>query len=95
LSAELGIAIVDSKFRSEGYGTDALTLAVEYAFNDLKLRLIGLTVFPSNTLAIKAYTKVGFNNVEVLEKSWMMPSGEQMDMILMELKKDEWIAAQL
>ena len=95
LSAELGIAIVDSKFRSEGYGTDALGLAVEYAFNDMKLLLIGLTVFPSNTRAIKTYTKVGFNNVAVLEKSWMMPSGEQMDMILMELKKDEWIAAQL
>jgi len=95
LSAELGIAIMDSKFRSEGYGIDALGLAVEYAFNDMKLLLIGLTVFPSNTRAIKAYTKVGFNNVEVLEKSWTMPSGEQMDMILMELKKDEWITAQL
>jgi len=95
LSAELGIAIVDSKFRSEGYGTDALALAVEYAFSNLKLLLVGLTVFPSNTRAIKSYTKVGFNNVEVLEKSWVMPSGEQTDMILMELKKDEWIAAQL
>ena len=95
LSAELGIAVMDSKFRSEGYGTDALGLAVEYAFNDMKLLLIGLTVFPSNTHAIKAYTKMGFKKVEVLEKSWKMPSGEQMDMILMELKKDEWIAAQL
>ena len=95
LSAELGIAIMDSKFRSEGYGTDALGLAVEYAFNNLKLLVVGLTVFPSNARAIKAYTKVGFKNVEVLEKSWRMPSGEQMNMILMELKKYEWIAAKL
>lgn len=95
LSAELGIAIVDSKFLSGGYGTNALALAVEYAFNNLKLLLIGLTVFPSNRRAIKSYTKVGFKNAAVLEKSWIMPSGEQMDMILMELKKDEWIAAQL
>ena len=86
---------MDSKFCSEAYGTDALGLAVDYVFNNLKLLLAGLTVFPSNTRAIKAYTKVGFKNVEVLEKSWTMPSGEQMDMILMELKKDDWIAAQL
>jgi len=95
LSAELGIAIVDSKFLSGGYGTDALGLAVEYAFNNLKLLLVGLTVFPSNTRAIKAYTKVGFKNVAVLEQSWIMPSGEQMDMILMELTKDEWVAEKL
>ena len=48
---------------------------------------MGLTVFPSNARAIKAYEKVGFKTVDILKKSWTMPDGKQVDMLLMELKK--------
>lgn len=86
--AELGIAIMDSRYRSGGYGSDALTLATGYAFYTLQLFVIGLTVFPSNTRAIRAYEKAGFKIVDILQKAWTMPGGEQVDMLLMELKKD-------
>ena len=92
-SAELGIAIMDSRYRSGGYGSEALTLVTEYAFNNLQLFIIGLTVFPSNSRAIRAYEKAGFKIVDVLEKAWTMPDGEQVDMLLMELKKDDKMAA--
>lgn len=87
-SAELGIAVMDSRYLSGGYGSEALTHAVDYAFNNLQLLTIGLTVFPSNARAIKAYEKVGFKIVAVLEKAWTMPGGEEVDMLLMELKKE-------
>jgi len=86
--AEIGIAIMDRKYRSGGYGTEALTLSADYAFNTLNLYSLGLTVFPSNSRAIRAYKKVGFKEVDILKDSWTMPSGEQVDMLLMELNKD-------
>lgn len=83
--AEIGIAIMDRRYRSGGYGTEALKLAADYAFNTISLTNIALTVFPSNTRAIKAYKKVGFRTADILKKSWTMPNGEKIDMLLMEL----------
>ena len=83
--AEVGIAIMDREYRGKGYGTEALRQAVDYAFNRLGLTLLGLTVFPSNQIAIKAYQKVGFQKTELLKNSWLLPSGEHADMLVMEL----------
>jgi RimJ/RimL family protein N-acetyltransferase len=84
--AEIGIAIMDMEYRGKGYGIEALKQAVNYAFNELSLTLLGLTVFPSNQRAIKAYEKVGFNKTKLLRNSWLLPNGEYTDMLLMELK---------
>ena len=83
-SGELGIAITEREYRSHGYGTEAMRLALSYAFNVLGLSSIGLTVFPDNHRAIRAYEKVGFERKEVMEKSWRLPNGEYIDMLLME-----------
>ena len=88
-SAELGIGIMEKEYRGRGYGTEALKLAANYAFNDLGLRLLGLTVFPTNQRATRSYEKVGFRKRKVLKRSWLMPSGEYVDMWLMELSCDQ------
>ena len=88
--AEVGIAIMEREYRGQGYGTEALRQAVNYAFTELGLTLLGLTVFPSNQRAIRAYEKVGFRKTEVLKDSWLLPSGEYADMWLMELSRD-WL----
>lgn len=85
--AEIGIAIMDRQYRSGGYGTEALKLAADYAFNTMNLASIALTVFTSNIRAIKAYEKVGFKTIGLLKKSWTMPNGNKIDMLLMELNK--------
>lgn len=85
--AELGIAIMDSHYRSRGYGSDALFLVTDYAFNKLRLSALGLTVFPENIRAIKSYEKAGFQTVSILKRAWTMPGGEKEDMMLMELRK--------
>ena len=87
-SAELGIAIMEKEYRSQGYGTEALRLVTRYAFDKLGLSLIGLTVFLFNERAIKAYEKVGFSRRKVLKKSWLLISGEYIDMLLMELDRE-------
>ncbi len=86
--AEIGIAIMDREYRNRGYGTEALRRIVDYAFNELGLTLLALTVFPSNERAITVYEKVGFRKREFLKNSWLLPSGEYADMWLMELSRD-------
>ena len=88
--AEIGIAVMEMEYRGKGFGTEALRQAVDYAFCQLGLNLLGLTVFPSNRRAIRAYEKVGFRKTELLKDSWLLPSGEYADMWLMELSRN-WL----
>jgi RimJ/RimL family protein N-acetyltransferase len=86
-SAELGIAIMEKEYRNLGYGTEAVRLAIRYAFETLGLELVGLTVFPENIRALVAYQKAGFNKAKLLEKAWLQPDGNYVDILLMELRK--------
>jgi len=86
--AEVGIAIMESEYRRHGYGTEALEKIVDYAFNELGLTLLNLTVFLANQIAIRVYEKVGFRKVKILKDSWLLPNGEYTDMWLMELSGD-------
>ena len=58
--ATLGIFICDEENLSHGYGSEAIKLIVNYAFNILRLHNINLTVFDDNIRAQKAYIKSGF-----------------------------------
>ena len=82
--AEIGIAIMDKKYRGKGYGTEALQKAIDYAFDEFGITVLWLTVFPSNKKAIRSYEKAGFRKEELLEDSWLLPSGKYSDMWLME-----------
>lgn len=57
---EVGLFIGEDENRSKGYGTEALSLLVEYGFNYLNLKNIMLKVFSFNKRAIKSYEKIGF-----------------------------------
>ena len=50
---EVGLFIGAEENRSKGYGTEALSLLVEYGFNYLNLKNIMLKVFSFNKRAIK------------------------------------------
>ena len=59
-TADVGIFIGNKKYWDKGYGSEALTLLLDYGFKALNLHNIGLTVLSFNKRAIKAYEKVGF-----------------------------------
>ncbi len=86
--AEIGLAIMDKGYRGRGIGGKALWLASEYAFGELGLNMLGLTVFPENLTAIKTYERLGFKKKELLPDSWRMPDGTYADTWLMELERD-------
>ena len=83
--AEVGLAIMDSRYRGRGLGTEALRQATTYAFENLELSLLELTVFPDNAGAIRSYEKVGFVRTDILRDSWELPDGALTDMWVMEL----------
>jgi RimJ/RimL family protein N-acetyltransferase len=52
--------LLSSSYRGLGYGTKSLNLIVEYAFNELNMKKVKLSVFHFNTGAKRCYEKAGF-----------------------------------
>jgi RimJ/RimL family protein N-acetyltransferase len=62
--ARLTILIGDRDYWGKGFGTDALTNMLKYAFDDLGLSAINLRVCDFNRRAIRCYEKCGFEQIE-------------------------------
>lgn len=65
----LGILIGDNSNRGKGYGTEAVKLITDYAFNVLNLNKITLEVVDQND-AIKLYNKLGFHSEGLLKNHY-------------------------
>ena len=59
-SAEVGILVGDRMYWGHGYGTDALHALCRFAFEEMDLHRVHLSVLEFNTRAIRAYEQVGF-----------------------------------
>jgi RimJ/RimL family protein N-acetyltransferase len=68
--AELSILIGEKDVWSKGYGTEAITLLLEWLFSDRAAHRVWLEVFPENTRAQRAYEKVGFVREGTKRESW-------------------------
>jgi diamine N-acetyltransferase len=90
-SAEFGIMIGEKRYWNQGYGTEAVRLLVQHGFDMLNLNRIFLHVFVTNPRAIRAYEKVGFT-LEVRERQAEYKNGQYIDVLLMSILKDEFLA---
>jgi RimJ/RimL family protein N-acetyltransferase len=81
-SADIGIRIGEEKCRGQGYGTEALNLAVQYCWRHLNLRRLGLIVFRNNARAISVYRAAGFR-IEGRLRELFFIDGEWVDVLLM------------
>jgi RimJ/RimL family protein N-acetyltransferase len=88
----LGIGIGSWAHRGQGYGTQALTLALDFAFYELNLHRVTLTVFAYNHAAIGLYEKLGFVR-EGVYREHLHRDGQRYDMLLYGLLRREWAAA--
>lgn len=59
-SIHFGFIVVDASMRGKGYGSEMVRLAVQYAFEILKVKKVTLGVFDANPGAKACYKKVGF-----------------------------------
>jgi len=81
-SADIGIRIGEEKYRGQGYGTEALNLALDYCWRHLNLHRLGLIVFRNNARAIGVYKAAGFRTEGRLKKLFFI-DGEWVDVLLM------------
>ena len=88
-AADLSVIVGDEKDRDRGLGTEAIRILLEYAFEDLGLNRVGLSVFEFNETAIHAYEKLGFKREGRLRKA-IWRDGEFHDAILMSVLSRDW-----
>jgi len=89
----VGIGIGDSEDWGKGYGTDAMRILLRYAFTELNLHRVSLTVFEYNPRGIRSYLKAGFVE-EGRTRGQLHREGRRWDIIYMGILKREWEQAQ-
>lgn len=88
-SSTLGVFIGEKDYWSNGYGTEAIRLILDFGFNLLNLHAISLGVFAFNKRAISCYKKVGFK--EVGRRREARPVGNKYyDAVLMDILSTEY-----
>ena len=90
-TAELGIFIGNKAYWSKGYGTEAMCLLINYAYQKLNLHNIILNVYSYNERAIKAYEKVGFKKIGA-RRGALIRNRKMHDIILMDIIPEDFYA---
>jgi RimJ/RimL family protein N-acetyltransferase len=88
----MGIGIGDKAYWGKGYGTEAMNLLLRYAFTELNLHRISLTVFEYNERAISMYQKCGFK-IEGMNRDYHYRDGRRWDLVCMGILREEWLAS--
>ena len=88
-SAVVGIFIGESEYRSNGYGTEAINLLLEYGFKYLNLHSIRLDLLDINERAHKCYLKCGFKDTGKTRESIFL-NGKYYDKLHMDIIENEF-----
>ncbi len=86
---EISIGIGNPADWGKGYGSEAMRLALRYAFHELNLNRVWLTVISYNARAIHLYEKLGFRH-EGVRRQAVLRDGKRYDMLVMGLLRSEW-----
>ena len=87
-SADIGLGIGLGSDRGQGYGGEALTLAVSYCWRELNLQRVGLTVLSHNPRAMRLYERLGFQVEGRLRRATHV-DGQFHDVIVMSILRPE------
>lgn len=88
-TAWVGIGIGEPEYRGKGYGTDAMKALLRYAFEELNLHRVNLSVFDFNKRAIRSYEKCGFK-YEGLSREFILKEDKRWDIWNMGILHAEW-----
>lgn len=89
--AFVGIGIGETEYWSKGYGTDTMNVLLRYAFTEINLKRVTLTVFEYNPRAIRSYEKVGFRHEGHL-RNLLNREGRRWNEVYMGILREEWMA---
>ncbi len=87
--AEYGIFIGEEDALGYGYGSQAAGLALEYAFEVLRLQRVFLRFLEGNERACKSYKNAGFRVIEGRQESVFLEQGERR-VFFMEITREDW-----
>jgi RimJ/RimL family protein N-acetyltransferase len=87
--AFVGIGIGNRNDWGKGYGTDAMKIILRFAFTEINLRRVSLTVFEYNPRAIRSYEKSGFQHEGRLRGA-LLRDGKRWDMLYMSILSADW-----
>ncbi|HOA72351.1 MAG TPA: GNAT family protein [Phycisphaerae bacterium] len=90
-SAVFGINIGDTTQQGRGYGREATQLVLRYAFEELNLNRVELSVYADNWRAIRLYQKVGFV-AEGCARQARYSNGRYQDEYRFGILRSEWEA---
>ena len=85
MEAELGIVIGDRDYWGNAFGYDAVTTLLEYLFTERNLKRVYLHTLEWNERAQRCFARCGFQEVRKVRRM-------SYDFILMEVKRDDWLA---
>lgn len=91
-SAELSVIVGHPEDRHHGYGAEAISILLDYAFGKRGLNRVGLSVFEFNEDAISAYDGLGFREEGRLRRALRRDDAFH-DAILMSVLRAEWVSA--
>lgn len=90
-NAWVGIGVGERAYWGKGYGTEAMRLISRYAFEELDLHRLSLTVFEYNARALRSYQKAGFVE-EGRFRGFIARDGRRWDLVFMGLLREEWVS---
>jgi RimJ/RimL family protein N-acetyltransferase len=91
-NAFLGIVIGEREYWGRGYGTDAVLALLGFAFGEMNLHRIHLSVYEFNERAIRCYEKCGFRQ-EGCAREALFRDGRYHNGLLMAVLRDEFGSA--
>jgi RimJ/RimL family protein N-acetyltransferase len=88
-NAWIGLGLGRRDNWGKGYGSEAMQLTLKFAFDELNLHRVQLSVFAYNERAIALYEKLGFVR-EGTYREHIQREGQFYDMLLYGLLRREW-----
>ena len=86
-TANVGIMIGEKGLWGGGYGTEAVKLIVDYAFNRLNLQKVWAGVHRVNTASWKMFGKAGFDTEAILKRELYL-DGQYYDKYIMSILRE-------
>ena len=87
--AHCGRLIGEKRYWGKGYGTEALRLAMDYAFNTLNLNRLYNVILKDNIAAIKSCQKLGMKKEGTFSQFRFM-NGEYKDVVQMAITRNRY-----
>lgn len=88
--AFVGLGIGETEYWSKGYGTDVMHVLLRFAFTEINLKRVTLSVFEYNPRAIRSYEKAGFRH-EGRKRQSLHREGKRWDELYMGILREEWL----